>query len=534
MIKQLEAPLIAAGLCFCVSPFISPATARAQPAAPDVVESIGGPQGAAADDTETIEAIGEPSTAPSPPAANSSSTDQERFSASAWGTLELHGSLNDGSSGPPEVSVPYDRAIGRARVFARVRYSRGRWFELSSSGFISYSYFLQGLSGRFTQDWTQRATRASFEPRLGEFYLGFFSSNVDLRLGQQRVAWGRADAQSPNDVLNARDMRDPLSPETDVQQVPTPLARVDIDMIFATLQLVGTPIFVPDYFDLYGSNWAMIQPSSPVGFRGFFHQMTSLVDSSLLDRFNRLVQQTRLPGPNLGALSGGAKLAITAGDLDMNFYYHYGFDRTPRLSLAGAFADNLARSDFARTTVADFSPFFASIQNGYPPLSLEYLRRHHLGLDAGTVIGPLGVRIDAAYDSARVFFRTDLTGGVSRTVQVTASFEAQTGDVRKVFVLEGSVLHLLDIDGKWLFVERDTFSATALIRLPLARVFDIELRAFATFEPWSVILRPQLRWRASDHLNLELAGLWLTGEVRSNGNYFARNTELSVSARVFL
>jgi hypothetical protein len=428
-------------------------------------------------------------------------------------------------------SVPFDRAIARTQTYVRFRYSRARWFEVNASGDLSYAYFMQGLDGSVGGDFAHSSGRQSFEPDLRELYVGFFTSSVDVRIGQQRLAWGRADAQSPNDVLNARDLRDPFSPEPDITEVPTPLARVDWDFGAGTLELVGSPIFVPDRFDTYGSNWAIIQPDSPAGLRGFFHTMSGLVDTAMFDRFNALIQQTRLPAPGAASLSGGGKLATTVGGFDLDAYYFYGFDRTPVLRIDPAFADAISRIDFSKTSIADFAPFFSAIQAGYPPLTIEYTRRHHVGFDAGGTVGPVGVRFDAAYDTQRVFFRQDLTGVTSPALQGTLSLEYQTGDVRKVFVLEASLLHLLEEQSGLLFVSTNSVSAACVLKFPLFGALDFELRGLATAFPASLAIRPQLAYEATSQLTFDVGAVWLTGEVGGTGHYFERNSNAYLAAR---
>jgi hypothetical protein len=528
---------------FAVTTMVSSST-PVQPGAPspppppdDVVETIhetpanpsnNAPRNSATDVVQSI--------APMEPrsAAAVSSGDQDKYTLSGWAIEELHLTLGRSIQDPAYLSVPFDRVTSRTHAFAHFRYAHSRWLEVDASSVISYNYFVQGLAGTLQGDLTDYATRGSFEPSVRELYFAFFTSSVDVRVGQQRVAWGRADALSPNDVLNARDLRDPFQPESELLQIPTPLARVDWDLSSVVLEGVWAPFFVPDQFDLYGSNWAIVQPDAPQGFRGFFKTMSSVVDSSLVDQLNRLIQQSRIPSPAPANMSEGAKLAVTAGDFDFDAYYHYGFDRTPLIRIDPAFQDTLNNTNFANVAVGAFAPAFSSIQAGFPPLTSEYVHRHHVGLDAGTVVGPIGIKLDAAYDTRRVFFHEDLTGASSPAFQGTLSLEYQTGDVRKIALVEASVLRLVDDLEGLLFVDPTTFTGTCLFRFPLTRSFDAELRGAFSVLPDSAVLRPQIGWRATDHLTVDVGGLWLTGEPRSIGDYFRRNSEVYTSVKYSL
>ncbi|HEY6561950.1 MAG TPA: DUF1302 family protein, partial [Polyangiaceae bacterium] len=422
--------------------------------------------------------------------------------------------------------------ISRTQGFLRFKYSRERWFELNMSGALSYGYFLQGHGGSLGSDAESYSVRGSLEPRLQELYVGFFTPDVDIRVGQQRVAWGRADTQSPNDILNAYDMRDPLTPETDLAHIPTPLIRVDWYFGDVSLQGIVAPVFVPDVLDVYGSNWALLQPDAPRELRGFFRLMSSMVDTSQHDAFNRLIQHTEQPDPAAENVSAGGKLAATLGSVDVDVYYFYGFDSTPLLKLDSALIEQLKDVNFATATVANFDVLFTSFQLGYPLLTIEYVRRHHVGFDAATVLGPLGLRLDAAYDTARVFFRRDLSGIASRTLQTVASIEYQTGDLRRVFLIEGSVLQLLDVESEdLLLVEETSITAAALVRFPVLTSFDVELRAMLGVLPRSVLLRPQLGHRFSESFSVYAGGVWLSGANWSLGEYFGRNVEGYLAAK---
>jgi hypothetical protein len=250
------------------------------------------------------------------------------------------------------------------------------------------------------------------------------------------------------------------------------------------------------------------------------------------DQFNRLVQQTRVPSPAAENMSAGAKLSATLSDVDLDFYYYYGFDPTPLLKLDPAYAESLEKADFSIAKASELGPFFNDLQQGYPPLTIEYVRRHHLGFDAGTVVGPIGLRFDAAYDSARVFVRRDLTGVLSDSLQAVTAIEYQTGDLRKVFLLEASVLRLLGTEFEdLLLVGETTVTGAALVRFPLMEYLDAELRAVATLAPWTVVLRPQLGQRLHESLTLYAGGVWLTGGTGSLGEYFSRNIEAYLAAK---
>src|SRR5262249_14399107 len=153
--------------------------------------------------------------------------------------------------------VPYDPLVARQQLYVHMRYARGRSFEAVASGLLAHTLFEEPPAGPTTSfnGFNGQATHTNFESSARELYLGLFAQSADLRVGLQRIAWGRGDIISPNDVLNARDLRDPLLAETEALHIPTFAIRSDFDFGGgASLQLVVQPFFEPDRIDVYGTN----------------------------------------------------------------------------------------------------------------------------------------------------------------------------------------------------------------------------------------------------------------------------------------
>ncbi len=460
-----------------------------------------------------------PSAAPPPPPPS-----PDRYDLSGWARQTAEAPFRPTEAGlAAGTALPYDRGIARTQALVRARYRHGDSFEVTASGVFDYDVFVRGKG---VESWTGHdpvKARQELNPRLHELYFGLYSSKLDFRVGQQRVAWGRADAFGPNDVLNARDLRDPIWSETETRHVPTPMVRADWDLGFATLEGIFQPLFVPDTYDVYGSNWAAIQPDSPAPYRGFLRLLTSPVDPTEQGQVNRLLQQTSLPSAGPDSFGAGAKLAWTMAGTDVDAYYHYGFDTSPFIALNPGFAAALATTDFSTANLESLAPVLQSLDAGVAPFRVTYVRRHHVGLDAARAVGPFVLRVDAAYDTQRVFYRSDLTSVASPAFQGVASIEYQTGDVEQLYLLEGMYTRVVDDpQAPLLFYQRDTYALAAAMRFPIAGPLRAELRALAG-EPRSIVVQPQLHlkfgaWRVS-------AGLaWLDGDPGTFGAYFRRDT----------
>jgi len=277
--------------------------------------------------------------------------------------------------------------------------------------------------------------------------------------------------------------------------------------------------------DVYGSNWAGVQPDAPAGVRGFLGLLTSrIADPSLYDPWQRVLSQTSLPGA-VASPSAGARFSWSLHNLDVSHYYHYGYDG-PFITLAPAFASSLATIDFAHAGLADLGPLLQAIDAGVSPFTATYVRRHHVGLDAATTWGSFAFRLDAAYDSNRVFFRRDLTGATSPTLHAVGAVEYQTGDPDKTVLLEATYIRIFQPpSGGLLVYDRDTAGVALLVRWPLWKPLAVELRAVGGVRPVMEILEPQLsaKWGS---LVVSVGGLYLNGEANSFGRYFRRNSEL--------
>jgi len=471
-----------------------------------------------------------PSVAPSTaPVTASPEQSSERFELHGWArqSLELGLSKPPVPSADDRTILPYDQLAAKSQLFIRARYSRARWFEANVSGAISYSLFETAPAHADTtfDGFNGQSVRGVVEPQLYEAFIGLFTQDLDVRIGQQRLAWGNAEFLSPNDVMNARDLRDPLLSEAELRRIPSLMLRADLDLGFATLQGVVEPAFTPDRYDVYGSNWAAVQPDAPIWARGLANLAARSLDPTLQEPAQRLLAATQYPKSNFTAPVLGARLSWSAAGLDVNYYYQYGFDG-PLLEVEPAFAQNLASLDYNTIGLANLQPWLSAIDAGTPPLAVRFVRRHHVGLDLATTAGPVALRLDAAYQSKRVFSRRDLIGVVSPSLEGVLSAEYQTGDQHKLALLEVEYTRVVDAPNAPLLIySRDTAALAGDVRWPIWRAFGFELRGLLGLTSRTVIAQPELNLQ-SEHWVLSLGGVLLDGEAYSLGGHFRRNLEV--------
>ena len=403
------------------------------------------------------------------------------------------------------LAAPYNQVESREQLYLAARYQRGKKFEATASGLLEFDVFDH---------------RTAYQATVRELYLGGIWDHFDLRVGNQRIAWGKGDAISPNDIINPRDLRDPLITDTELRRIPTFAVRADIEGGSHALQIVIQPFFIPDGYDISGSNWSIIQPTTPEPIRGVFRLIDGLFDPSLHETGQKLFAQTSLPDRP----SGGARYTYTGHNFDASLYYHFGYTSTPDVVINPMFAGAISMVDWRMATPTALAPVLGLLDMGIAPYTASFDRRHHVGLDGVTTVGPIAVKVDAAYETKAVFYQPDIESFVTGQTQGVLSLEYQTGEIGKLLLLEGIYTHLTHTPPPLIGYERDTYGAAMTARWTFADVIETELKAVFEIQPRTVVLIPQLAYRKhSNGFTVALGGLYIHGNGTSLGAYYTRN-----------
>ncbi len=205
------------------------------------------------------------------------------------------------------------------------------WLDAAPGLGPNGSLRLDGWIGR-------QSAESGLDGRLREGYLRFSAGPLDLRIGQQVIAWGRADRINPTDYLGPRDFTR-LLPDDDDQRLGTPALKATYYLRSVAVTAIILPYFTPNEIPLP-------VPPRPLAY-----------------------QNVR---PDRGFRQVALKLEQTGGAIDGSLSYFSGFDPSPDLALD-------------QTHV----PF--------PRLRLEHHRLQVVGADAATTVGRFGLRAEAAY-----------------------------------------------------------------------------------------------------------------------------------------
>lgn len=411
------------------------------------------------------------------------------------------------------IAVPHDKILARQLLQVRARYSRGAGFEAVGSALVTVA--LARPSGLPGNDAVSSETGVN----LREAYVGFPAGDLNIRAGLQRIAWGHGDLMSPNDVVNANDLRDPILNENELTHVPTLAMRVDVELRSGSLQLVVEPLFEPDAYETYGSNWAFVQPGAPPGYRGLLRILSGRPDVSHDDAGTALL----VTGPRprrLSAVEGGARFDWRTGRVDVSHYYHYGYQGTPKFRVAPSAVAALDSIDWSSTASHEAGRVVSELTGA---VGSSWQRRHHIGLDVGTTAGPFVLRLDTAYQDQALFYDPTFNGWAAAAIETVAGIEYQHTDIRRTILLETRYRRILkNVPATGLlYVAQDSIDAAVLGRWTFART-ELEVRAAGGLHPRSFVLRPQIAWR---HRAFTVrAGVVVpSGEDRSFGGWYRRN-----------
>jgi hypothetical protein len=349
----------------------------------------------------------------------------------------------------------------------------GRWDPLPAA-----SFFLDGWV-RNDDLFREEATSG----KLREAYLDLRLGPLDLRIGRQIIAWGRADRINPTDNLTPRDFT-LLVPEDADQRFGVTGVRATTTIAGLSLTGIFLPTFAPDVIPL--------RPPPA---------LTTL--------------EERVPGDPVW--QGALKLERTGGRLDWSVSYYDGFDLFPDLQLASA------------------GPSGAS-------LLLTHHRIRVVGADAAAAVGPYTVRAEAAYTFTEHSRRGDqikspfffmvvgadrtLPGAVYVNVQyalrVIADFQPPGAVVNPIF-REVAVQQALIND------QLDQVKHALALRVSrswLNETLRAEFNAIVSPNRFDYALRPKVTYALTDRVKLTVGGDLFGGP---NVSFFGRIRDASTA-----
>lgn len=380
-----------------------------------------------------------------------------------------------------------------------------------------------------------RRTKAYAEAELGEAFLDLYTPEVDLRLGQQIMAFGANVAFAPTDLLNPRDLREGLllgAPEDAKLAVPAARALTQVGKVAFTAAWV--PFFAPSRYVVFGQDEALVQP--PLGVA----VPTSRVDPSIEDALQPRLLETARPQayPWLGDF--GARASLKLGeDVRAGLSYVWVNEKLPQVTIDPELEALLASQ--ARGAALD--PALAlSVENrlraGEQLFRGEYGRQQVLGLELSALVRTTQVDVDLAYSPSQTLYDADLSF-VRKPVYTLVVGVTQAEDSPLVFGVNYLALAVPDVRAEELLFLLEPGTArggarTAFFHLLVGDVTyallddTLRLGLRAAFDPLqrSFALAPSVAWWPRSDLSVGLGAELFQGSAYSPFGYFGRNDQV--------
>jgi len=390
-----------------------------------------------------------------------------------------------------------------------------------------------------------------------EAYADVHLRRADLRLGIQKLAWGKLDGVPPTDVVNPRDYHDPLVEDFEERKIGIPalagtyylpdLPRLGLAELRATL--VYVPLAVPPRLALREERWfpaSTVPPSQLVVPRAVASRALGMPlagDLVIPVKFGTLDHR---PPRRLDAGGIAVRLGGTWRESDWDLYHYTGPETAPD---------------------ADLRPEVRLVSTE-PTLRLRavsFLRQAHdvihmTGADVSSVLGGFTVRTEVAYFDDRPYLRrsSDLVREATSpaTVERIAPRVISRGRARVPIgdlfptldavewgigadylihgfmpLLQLNQTAILDRAPRLLIHNPETRLSGTLRKKLLAERLELEVKGTYAIERQAWFVFPRASYLVRDDLRLRLGYLAIGGPSASILGQFRDNDEVVLQAR---
>lgn len=398
---------------------------------------------------------------------------------------------------------------------------------------------------------------AWYEVRAGESgWEGELADHARVRVGHLIQRWGKHDLLPVVDVLNARDLRNgPLTPE-DWVRLPAPMATLRLGSGWLQSETTFLPFSTADRLWMRETDWSYTRQgmsqqqveeasgwpgSSSLFLAGILEDSAATLDEmdpTLRRGLDHAVNEKGLPQAFWVNAEIAQRFLFEGPGFDVALMGGYYRSRQPEAQLAPFLSELLQEERLPE--IEEFGDLSGATSGG--PIDSEWPYTAMGGLDASTVVGPIGLSTEAGYFTARPVRRHWGNAASVPMLGVGAGIDYTRGSW--LFVsLEGRWQHLQDPPEDMLFSLEDMVQLGGGVRFTFARdrgqltvggVYDLTYTEY--------LVRPSFTWRLSDPFELELSALFLDGPepppitVRGAmtfqggpASYFAQNDSVAIA-----
>lgn len=388
-----------------------------------------------------------------------------------------------------------------------------------------------------------------------EAYADIRLERADLRLGIQKIAWGKLDGIPPTDVVNPRDYHDPLVADFEERKIGIPallgtyylpdVPRVDLSGLRATL--VYIPIAVPARLALREERWFPSSITPPSAFRLSRSRLMMAIPGYAggpVDLPVRFGTVNRHPPREFDEGGIAFRLGGTWRDVDWDLYHYSGPETGPNTDL-----DVVVRQPGP-------TPLTAVIDSD---LVQAHDTMHMTGADGAVVLGGLTVRAEAAFFLGHSYLRraADVVAEAQRLPIKPLLMRLRPGrpvhlSLGDLFPSQDSLewgigadylvagwqpllqlnqIVILDSAPTLLVADPETRVVASLKKRYLADRLELEARGTYAIERGAWFLFPRVSYAVRDDLRVRVGYLAVGGPRDSLLGQFGQNDEFVFQAR---
>lgn len=458
-------------------------------------------------------------------------------------------------------SSTHERTLEQVRLRAAISLASWLRFDSTTVGANGGPTIKSDRSGVYNLDDVFQDLSPSVE--FDEAYIDVFLPSVDLRLGKQKVAWGKLDRVQPNDLINPLTYNDPFLQEEAERKIGVPALQASYYLpatLGAPAESRLTAVWVPRYLpfrfplancDVQGRtsqcNIERWFPPAGVPPTTFTVKLpTDLPIPAVTVPVSFRTQNVSPPAWRLENSEIGLRYTGLVRNADVALYYFHGFDTQPAFLLSAA---ALGQPDPS-------SPLRVKNLSGATVLSPAFQQIDSLGGDFAYAIDRFTVRGEGAFVFGRPFSRdlrfllsdsnslapqalrilSDLSMGKgSSPVVLPPSFvvhNAVEWGIGSDYIYEGYMLLLqvnqtdvLHNDTELLIKNVETRLLANLRKNFFGDALQTQFVALYGISSDYTLLRPRVLYRLTDHIAAEVGYLFIAGRSASVIGQYKQNDE---------
>jgi len=375
-----------------------------------------------------------------------------------------------------------------------------------------------------------------FEAMLGDAFVDIYTSKVDLRVGNQRVALGANPALAPADALNPRDLRESIvTSELEDSLLPVFALRAQGDVGKVTWLAAYVPFFEPHRYFVFGQDESLLQP-------GFGSALDNTrIDPSVEDYIQPRLLETKRPPPFAGDV---ALRVVRNGRVKVGGSWVWMNEKMPRVVMDKELSALLS----AQASGQPVDPALAAsvlnrFQAGEDLYVGSYKRTHLFSLEGSALLGPGQLDVDVTFSPRQTFFNIDFTP-LDKSALTWVVGYSQASDSPWLYTVGYLGMAVFDVGAQeQLFLMEPATAVgaarTAFFHLFLGTVgygfFDrkLEVSLRAGFEPiqLSAAFGTKVSWEAFTGFRVFGAAEFYLGKEWAPFGYFSRNGKVLVGVR---